>query len=68
MVLEYVGMKLSVSLIFQKIDIVLTIDAADTYLLELQIPGEPGNRITSLRESGIRLPRTRITPLRESGI
>ena len=37
-------------------------------LLEPPIPGETGNQIIPLRESGIRLPSTRIIPLRESGI
>ena len=37
-------------------------------VLELPIPGEPGNRIIPVRESGIQLPGTRIIPLRESVI
>ena len=37
-------------------------------VLELPIPGEPGNRIIPLRESGIQLSGTRIIPLTESGI
>ena len=37
-------------------------------MLELQIPGEPENRIISLRESGIQYPVTRIILLRKSGI
>ena len=37
-------------------------------VLELPIPGEPGNRVIPIRESGIRFPRTRIVPLGESGI
>ena len=35
--------------------------------MELTIPGEPGNRITPLREPGIQSPGTQIIPLRESG-
>ena len=37
-------------------------------LLEIPIPGEPGNRIIPQRESGIQFPGTRIIPLRESRI
>ena len=37
-------------------------------VLELPITGEPGNRIITLRESGIKLPGTQIIPLREYGI
>ena len=37
-------------------------------VLELLIPGEPGNRIILLREPGIQFPGTRIIPLIESGI
>ena len=37
-------------------------------VLELPIPGEPGNRIIPFRGPGIQFPGTRIIPLREYGI
>ena len=37
-------------------------------VMELPIPGEPGNRIIPLTEPGIQLSGTRIIPLRESDI
>ena len=36
--------------------------------MELPIPGEPGNRVIPLRESGIQFPGTPIITLRGSGI
>ena len=37
-------------------------------VLELPIPGEPGNLIIPLKEYGIRSPRNLIIDIRESGI
>ena len=56
-------------------DALYIIESMSTYwiqmlyeLIELPIPGETGNRIIPIRESGIKFPGTRITPLREYGI
>ena len=49
-------------------DFNITIINGMMIILKLPIPGELGNRIIPLRESGIQFPGTQIIPLRESGI